>query len=48
LRLYGPPSGVRVELAFARLLDMRFIRVRSAERAEELTFIEVKKSIIDL
>jgi hypothetical protein len=27
------------------LLDIRFIRVRSAVRAEELTFIELKKSI---
>ena len=33
-------SGVRVVLALARLLEMRFIRVRSADNAEALTFIE--------
>jgi hypothetical protein len=37
---------VRVELALAILEEMRFIRVRSAERAEELICIALKKSII--
>jgi hypothetical protein len=45
-RLYGPPSGVRVALALARLLEIRFILVRSAVSAEELTSIELKKSMI--
>jgi hypothetical protein len=31
--------------ALARLLEIRFILVRSAVRAEELIFIELKKSI---
>jgi hypothetical protein len=44
-RLYGPPSGVLVELAFARLPDIRFILVRSAVMADELTANASKKSI---
>jgi hypothetical protein len=45
LRLYGPPSSVRVALALAILLEIRFMRVRSAVNAEALIFIEEKKSI---
>jgi hypothetical protein len=48
LRLYGPPSWVLVALALAILPEMRFMRVRSAVRAEELISIEVKKSIFSL
>ena len=47
-RLYGPPSADLVELALARLLEIRLIRVRSAVSAEELTVMAEKKSISSL
>ncbi len=40
-RLKAPPSGVRVVLAFARLLAMTSIASRSAESADALTSMEV-------